>query len=216
MRGLDVRQALHRQFHDRYSGDPPTRISKSLASVLPPSASISPERVTSRRVTQSCNYVLHLQQKGQPMRKVLRLAACVIVPLIANGIASAGPCEEGCAYNYTQCTNQANTNYSQCMQVADNCYTAPQSNYASCLEAASNQHYQCIQENEQQIHGACNSCYQTDVQNCDFLYQDALNYCFQNGGGNGQVYCEFQLQQDQQYCANDYGNCLFACSTQNP
>jgi hypothetical protein len=148
------------------------------------------------------------------MRKLLKLAACLTVASIANVVAFAGPCEEGCAYYNTQCNNQANASYSQCTTAANSCYTGAENSYQSCLDGAYRQFHECLDTRDQQEEFICNLLFQMDEYACNVIRDAEYNYCFQQG--SGQVACEFQLQQDQQYCANDYDNCLFVCSVQNP
>lgn len=152
------------------------------------------------------------------MRKVFKLAVCVIVPFIANGIAFAGPCEEGCVYNNTQCTTQANTNYSQCTAASNNavtsCYTEADNSHSSCMGTAYYQFFTCLLSVHQQEQSICNSLLWMDEMICDAAREQAYTNCFQAGSGQGA--CDFNFQQDQQFCANDYDNCLFVCSVQNP
>ncbi len=148
------------------------------------------------------------------MRRLLKLAACVIMPFIANGIAFAGPCEDGCVYNNTQCTNQANANYSQCMTAANSCETAAESNYQFCMAMAYWQFNNCLFVVNQQEQSICMSMLRQDEESCNAERWGAYNNCYFSGQSS--VGCESYFQIDQQYCANDYDNCLFLCSVQNP
>lgn len=129
------------------------------------------------------------------MKKALKLAAYVTVLSLATVVVFAGPCEEGCEFNNTQCTNEANASYSQCLSNV-------QTNNAQCYAEADAMYQNCMATAHQQEQGICNSLLQQAQTNC--MYEDM----------SGSYSCENTAWQSQQNCANDYENCLFICSNQ--
>lgn len=153
------------------------------------------------------------------MKIALKLTAYVTVLSIATVVVFAGPCEDGCDYNNTQCTTQANTTYSQCtaaVQAESNlCYQQADEQWSTCNANALADWAECMLTSHQQEQSICNSMLFQAWNSCDLGLSMSYNYCMSIGGGDQEA-CEFNFQQDQQSCANDYDNCLFVCSVQNP
>lgn len=153
------------------------------------------------------------------MRLIVRLAAYTIVLTIATVIAFAGPCEDGCNFNNTACTGAANSTYSQCSSAVStqstNCYQEADQTASGCYFQGAVEHAMCLATSHQQEQSICNQNLGLFWNNCAAARDDAYNYCMITSGV-GQEQCEFAFQMDQQACANDYDNCLFVCSVQNP
>lgn len=131
------------------------------------------------------------------MKRALKMMAYVSVLSLATIVVFAGPCEEGCEIQNTQCTNQNESNYQECTANIETenqqCWDAAVINYQNCVQNA-----QSLQET-----GQCNAMYQMDEYNC------------MNNHSAGHAYCDQNYQMNQTDCANSYDNCLFACGT-NP
>jgi hypothetical protein len=153
------------------------------------------------------------------MRLTIKLAAYAIVLTIATVVVFAGPCEDSCNFNNDACTGAANTAYSQCSTAVQNeitqCYQQADQTWMWCHIGASYEFYVCLQNAAPEEEGICNSLLQMAQNSCDNGQQQDYYYCMVNTGV-GQEQCESNFQMDQQACANDYDNCLFICSTQNP
>lgn len=154
------------------------------------------------------------------MRLIVKLAAYAIVLTIATvAVFASGPCEDGCNFNNTACTSAANTTYSQCSSAVStqstNCYQQADQTASGCYFQGFMEYTACIASVHQQEQSICNQLLDMAWDNCDAARDDAYYYCMVESGV-GQEQCEFNFQMDQQACANDYDNCLFVCSTQNP
>lgn len=154
------------------------------------------------------------------MRLIIRLTAYTIVLTIATVVVFAvGPCEESCDFNNTNCTTATNTNYSQCLQAsnqqANSCFQSADSQWGSCYQQAESAWNYCMQTAHQQEQGICNWNLMFDQAICDFGRDQEYSSCWNQQGISSQI-CEQNFVLDQQQCANDYDNCLFICSTQNP
>ena len=154
------------------------------------------------------------------MRLVVKLAAYAIVLTIATVVAFAsGICEEVCDANNTACTNAASSAYNQCSQAAAtqsaNCYQTVDTTYGDCMQQADSEHMQCIGSAAPEEEGICNQLQWMAYNSCEGARQEGMFQCM-TSSGVGQEQCEFNFQMDQQACANDYDNCLFICSVQNP
>ena len=153
------------------------------------------------------------------MRLTIKLLAYVIVLTIATIVVFAGPCEDGCNFNNTNCTGTANTTYNQCLSAANSqlnsCFEQANQEWMSCYQIADAFWSHCIQTSHQQEQGLCNVMLQFEQHICDDIRDQAENTCWFQDGPPRQI-CEQNFVLDQQQCANDYDNCLFICSTQNP
>ncbi len=129
------------------------------------------------------------------MKKALKIAAYVTVLSLATVVVFAGPCEDSCNYNNTQCTSQTSAAYNQCVSNIE-------TNDSQCYAEANAMYQNCMATAHQQEQSICNS----------MLWQAETN-CMQEHMG-GHATCEQNVAMDQQTCANDYDNCLFVCSTQ--
>jgi hypothetical protein len=107
-------------------------------------------------------------------------------------VVYAGPCEEGCEYNRTQCNNDANQAYNGCLAI----YEEERSvcNMAAAIDLESCMRYRPLD--------ACNFEYEMALRSCDNSYDQ------------NKVQCDWTLWMDQASCNNDYENCLFVCSSQ--
>ncbi len=154
------------------------------------------------------------------MRLTIKLLAYVTVLTIATIVVyAAGPCEDSCNFNNTNCTTTTNTTYNQCLNAANtqlnSCFQQADQEWTSCYQTAAASWSHCINHSHQQEQGICNVILLFDQYVCDYTREQAENLCWFQDGPPRQI-CEQNFVLDQQQCANDFDNCLFICSTQNP
>lgn len=126
------------------------------------------------------------------MKRTLRLAGYVSVLVLATVVVYAGPCEDSCEFNKTQCMNQAS-------QARAGCAAEHQEDKSRCDSTAYWTHNDC---NANRPYDPCNSMLETDLQACQNVYDSNVTQC------------DWMEWMDQASCNNDYENCLFACSQQ--
>lgn len=126
------------------------------------------------------------------MKRTLRLVGYVSVLVLATVVVYAGPCEDSCEFNKTQCNNQA-------LQTHAGCVALHEEDRAVCERQARLDHADC---EKNRPFDACNFQLEVALQGCENVFN------------NNKQQCDWTQWMDQASCNNDYENCLFACSVQ--